>query len=137
MEPPVSINKRGFTLIELLVAIVILSVGLLALLQTVNIALMHNASNMLRSEAIQLADEQMALEMSKPFALISTVPSTKPANVKLISRQVNLTYENYSVVKRGTVVSPNTTNVNVSVSWRYKGQYYSHAVTSMLSKFNY
>jgi type IV pilus assembly protein PilV len=136
MEPPVSTNKRGFTLIELLVAIVILSVGLLALLQTVNIALMHNATNMFRNEAIQIADEQMALEMSKPFALISTVPPNPSANIKIISKQVNLALENYSVVKQGTVVTTNTTRVNVYVSWKSKGQSFSHTITSLLSKFN-
>jgi type IV pilus assembly protein PilV len=136
MEPPVYTNKRGFTLIELLVAVVILSVGLLALLQTVNVALAHNAKNMFRNEAIQLADEQMALELSKPFALISTVPPNPSANIKLIPKQVNLVLENYSVVKQGTVVSPNTTRVGVYVSWKYKGQGYSHTITSMLSKIN-
>ena len=129
-------NKRGFTLIELMVAIIILSVGLLALLQTVNIALMHNATNMFRNEAIQIADEQMALELTKPFAMISTVPPNPSANIKIIPKQVNLALENYSVVKKGTVVTTNTTRVNVYVSWKSKGQSYSHAITSMLSKFN-
>ena len=134
MAQPVFTNKSGFTLIELMVAVVILTVGLLALLQTVNVALMHNAQNMFRNEAIQIADEQMALEMTKPFALISTNAS---ANTKNISKQINLVMENYSVVKQGTAVSTNTTRVNVKVSWKYKGQGYSHAVSSMLSKFNY
>lgn len=126
------INKRGFTLIELLVAIVILSVGLLALLQTVNVALMHNATNMFRNEAIQLADEQMALQMSRPFASVST-----NTNLQVIPKQINLTLKNYSVVMQGTSVTANTTRVAVTVNWKVKGQPYSHAITSMLSKFNY
>jgi len=125
-------SNRGFTLIELLVAIVILSVGLLALLQTVNVALMHNSTNMFRNEAIQLADEQMALEMSKPFASITTGTT----NIRVISKQVNLTLKNYSVVKKGTTVSANTAHVTVNVYWKNKGQPYSHTISSMLSKFN-
>jgi len=131
MEPPVYTNKRGFTLIELLVAVIILSVGLLALLQTVNLALMHNSNNMLRNEAIQLADEQMALQMSRPFASVST--NTK---IQVIPKQVNLVLKNYSVVMQGTSVSANTTRVAVTVKWKVKGQPYSHAITSMLSQFN-
>jgi type IV pilus assembly protein PilV len=57
MEPLVYTNNRGFTLMEVLVAIVILSVGMLALLQTVNVALVHTSTNMLRDEAVQQADE--------------------------------------------------------------------------------
>lgn len=132
MGPIVYTNNRGFTLIELLVSIVILTVGLLGLLQTVNVALVHNSTNMFRNEAIQIADEQMALEMSKPFASVSTT-----LNKKVIQKQVNLAFKNYSVVKKGTAVSTNTTRVQIDVTWKNKGQWYSHTISSMLGKFSY
>ena len=69
---PVNTNNQGFTLIEFLVAIVILMVGLLGLLQTVNYAIVNNTTNQLRQEALLLADERMNLEKSKKFTAIST-----------------------------------------------------------------
>ena len=132
MERAAYSNSRGFTLIELLVAIVIMMVGLLGLLQTVNMALMHNLTNQLRNDAVQVADEQMALEMTKPFALIST----NTANIKIIQRNINNAFKNYSVTKTGTNVSATTKSVVIAVGWKYKGQSYTHSISSMLSQFN-
>lgn len=133
MEPVAHSNNRGFTLIELLVAMVIMMVGLLGLLQTVNLALMHNLTNQLRNEAILVADEQMALEMTKPFALIST---NATANIKVVPRNIAIALKNYSVVKTGANVSVNTKSVAITVGWKYKGQAYTHSISSMLSQFN-
>ncbi len=129
----VSSNRAGFTLVELLAAMVIMMVGLLGLLQTVNVALLHNMTNQLRGDGIQVADEQMALEMTKPFDLIST---NATPNTKTIRRDINLTFKNYSVTRMGTAVSSNTKSVVVTVGWKYKGQSYSHSISSLLSKFN-
>ncbi len=60
-------NGDGFTLVEFLVAIVILSVGLLGLLQALNYSIGHSMSTRLRDEAIMLADERMASEKSRTF----------------------------------------------------------------------
>ena len=50
-------DNRGFTLIEVMVAILIMTIGMLALLQTVNLAIVHNTSNKLRNDGIVFADE--------------------------------------------------------------------------------
>jgi type IV pilus assembly protein PilV len=134
MEPAVYSNKSGFTLIELLVAMFIMTIGLLGLLQSVNVALLHNLSNQLRSEAVLVADEQMALEMTKPFDLIST-NSTTP-NTRAISRNINNAFKNYSVTKTGSNASSNTKSVVIAVKWQYKGQPYTHTISSLLSRYN-
>ncbi len=59
-------NKSGFTLIEFCVAVLIMMVGLMGLLQAVNMATMHNLGTVLRNEAISLADENMV--MTKTFS---------------------------------------------------------------------
>lgn len=129
------LNNSGFTLIELMVGMVIMMVGLLGLLNTVNVALVHNLSNQLRNDAVQVADEQMVLEMAKPFNLIST---NATPNQNYVSRKIYSSFKNYSysIVKTGSNVSDNTKSVVMQVNWKYKGQSYNHSISSLISKFN-
>ena len=60
-------NKSGFTLIELLVSMVIMLVGLLGLLQTVNIAMEYNLKNQMRNEVVRIGDEIMNGMRTQPF----------------------------------------------------------------------
>ena len=52
-----SSSSSGFTLIEVMVAMVITLVGLLGLLQSVNLATEHNIKNALRDEAVQVGED--------------------------------------------------------------------------------
>jgi type IV pilus assembly protein PilV len=133
MELHVNSNKCGFTLIELLVAIVIMSVGLLALLQTVNYALYYNLENQLRQEAMLIADAQMVHEKAKPFAQIST--SLTANTVIRVDRPVNNGFKNFSVARRGTVITGNTKQVEYEVRWKHRNKNYTHSVASLVSQF--
>ena len=132
MERNVFSNRAGFTIIEFLVAIVIMMVGLLALLEMVNVALKQNLTNQLRNEAVMIADGRMALEMTKPFALIST---NATPNTALVSRNVNLAQKTFTVTKSGTLVSNTTKSVDVSVAWTYKNTPSTHSIRSLISSF--
>ena len=123
-------NRAGFTLVEFLVAILIMMVGLLGLLQTVNTSLSHNLANQLRNEAVAVADRQMSLEMAKGFDLVSTT-----AMSTYVSRPVLTGFRNFSVIRSGTSLS-NSKQVNFEVRWSYKGVPYSHQVYGGISKTN-
>jgi len=123
-------NEGGFTLIEFLVAIVILMVGMLALLQSVNLAIEHNLKSQIRNEATVLGDEQMHLELSKPFDLIQT--STSSATVQ---RNILKGFRNFSVVRTGASFS-NSKQVNFTISWRDKNIRQVHETSSVVSKTN-
>jgi len=120
---------NGFTLVEFLVSIVILSVGLLGLLQAINYSIGHSMNTRLRDEAVMLADERMATEKSKKFDAIQT--TTESQVVKLA---VANGFKNYSVVKSAIDVTGNTKTVQVRVGWRYKGRLYSHVISSLVAK---
>ena len=107
-------NNSGFTLVEFLVAIVILMVGLLGLLQTVNYAISHNMVNQLRQEALILGDERMNHEKAKPFAAISTNTRTF-----VVPRAINGAFRNYSVVKTGSALTTQSTNIDFQLFWHY------------------
>lgn len=129
-------NSHGFTLIEFLVAIVILMVGLLGLLQAVNLALQHNLATQFRNEAVTVADEFLSRETAKTFDLISTATSSPSAPLGLFTakRAVSTAFKIYSVERRGADVSSYSKQVNINVIWRHKGTRYQHGSTAIVSK---
>jgi type IV pilus assembly protein PilV len=133
METIVIHNNKGFTLIEFLVAIVILMVGLLGLLQTVNYAIVHNMTNQLRQGAIVLADELMQQETAKRF---DSIPSggTVPVNPKP-RRLINGALHTYDVDISYAEPTMRTKSIALQVSWTYKGQQYQHGMSSYVSQF--
>lgn len=62
-------SRAGFTLVEVMVAVVILLVGLLGLLQSVNIATEQNMKNMFRQEATRLLDNRLMVIKSLPYEM--------------------------------------------------------------------
>lgn len=125
-------NNRGFTLIEFLVAIVILLVGMLGLLQSVNIALEHNMLNQLRNEAVAVADEAMSRELAKPFDLVSTTGGTGMSE-RTVQRRVLTGFKNYSVTRSG-VDMDNSKQVTIDVRWHHKRTGYSHTMHGVISR---
>lgn len=130
METAAICNRRGFTLVEFLVAIVILMVGLLGLLQTVNYAIVHNMTSQLRQTAILVADERMQLEMAKGFGNITLGATNETAQ-----RVVNGSQYTYTVVVTNSAPTARTINVDVRVGWNYKQQSYQHAIVSLISQY--
>lgn len=125
-------NSNGFTLIEFLVALVIMMVGLLGLLQAVNLALNHNLQNDLRNTAVMLGDEKMSDAMKKGYD--SLVVGQRQYST---SRRVLNAMKNYSV---STTVAPvssgkdTSRQVTISVSWRHKNIRYDHGTSGVVSK---
>ena len=131
----VCLNKRGFTLIEFLVAIVILMVGMLGLLQVVNLAYSTNLQNDLRNTAVVLADEEISRELKKGY---DNVINASFRNYT-VSRPMLNAMKNYSVNLTGTQISSGTDSskqVSVLVIWRYKKMRYDHGISAVVSKHN-
>lgn len=125
---PVYSNNSGFTLIEFLVAIVILMVGLLGLLQAVNVSLNHSMQNQLRNEAVNVADSRMSRELAKGFDAVSTTTQNT-----LEQRRVLNSNKNFNVVRTGTQYQ-NSKEVRFQVIWQHKGTQYTHETSGIVSK---
>lgn len=123
-------NESGFTLIELLVATVILSVGLLGLLQAVNMGIENNMTTQFRNEATSVADTLMTAEQARPFDQLSSSGKFS------VSRSHRLIFKNYSVAKTTSTVSSLTKSLQFQVSWTYKGRKFSHSISSLITKSN-
>ncbi|MDD2733494.1 MAG: prepilin-type N-terminal cleavage/methylation domain-containing protein [Desulfuromonadaceae bacterium] len=126
------INKNsGFTLIEFLVAIVILMIGLLGMLSGVNLAIEKTVETSLRNEAITLADERMMHKRAKAFSALSTGTTNAPQSET--SRFFRGVYKNYSVQEIVTQSTPNSKEIILNVSWKFKNRKSTHSISSFVS----
>lgn len=124
------LNKRGFSLVELLVAMAITTIGLLGLLQGINLALESNAKNLYRVEASSVGEEVLARAKGMPFASIST-PGT---GTTFVPRKIRAVFRNFSVTRQVVTISDKTKQIQVGVVWHYKGGRYEQNVTTMVSR---
>ena len=129
-------NIKGFTLIEFLVAIVLLMVGMLGLLQTITVALHTNLENILRTEAVMLADDEMMRIRAKTFGAISTTTlGFYP------QRNIRGVLKNYSVREMVSAVTttdlgvPRSKQVDIDVIWKVKNKRSTHSVSTIISSF--
>jgi type IV pilus assembly protein PilV len=126
------LNNGGFTLVELMVAMLITLVGLVGLLQSVNIAMEHNLRNQLRDEAVAVGEKIMSFQMVRPYTQLST------SHIPLLNSQLRsgaIQYRMSCNANPSTATSPTPpeTLVTVTVKWNYKGVPYRHQVRSMRS----
>jgi prepilin-type N-terminal cleavage/methylation domain-containing protein len=117
-------DDKGFTLIEVMVAVMIMAIGLLALLQTVNLAIAVNRGNQLRTDAIIFADQTAG------SARVTSLANWTDLN-RIEQHTNNLGFVNYSVV---TITTPIPTSAArdllVRVAWRDKGVRKTHTLTT-------
>jgi type IV pilus assembly protein PilV len=131
MEPIVNLDSRsGFTLIEFCVAVLIMMVGLLGLLQAVNMTSVHNLGSLLRNEAISVADEQMVLTKASVFD--SATFTALAATSGQVNRKARGGFNNYSVNRTVAATSTNSREVAVRVSWRFKGNRFNHIISTLV-----
>lgn len=122
-------NKCGFTLIEVLAAMVIMMVGLLGLLQSINAAIDHNTRNHLRDEATSIGERAMSQLRAKPYDMIS-------ASYPLLSMPSTLrgVAKSYQVKRLSTNISTDSKELQVIVTWKYRNMSTQHLVKSIRTR---
>lgn len=131
--PAVLPSDKGFTLIEVVMAILILMVGMLGLLQAINLATEVNLRNQLREESVYVGERVMNELRGRGFDSISATYRSYSTQSKLrgVSRK-------YGVQRSSIVLStqnslPVTKQLEVIVSWSYKGVGYQNRVVTPIS----
>lgn len=112
--------ESGFTLIEVLMAMLVLTVGLLGLLQSVNISYEHNLRKRFRDEAVALAEEQ--LDHMRQHAKLDPM-TTATCTIGGMSRQ-------YQVTRTRDAIGASD-KLTVAVRWGFKNVSTTHEIYSI------
>lgn len=134
-------DSNGFTLIEVMVAILILMVGMLGLLQAINLATEVNIRNQVREEAVYTANRVMSEMRGRVFdniSVASPVTATYTYGTYLLPSKIRGASRSYSVTRKSRVLSTVdgkdvTKELTVVVAWSYKGVGYQNQVVAPIS----
>lgn len=124
-------NNKGFSLVEALVAIFLVAIILLGLLSALVVVYQHSTENLIRDEAVKIANEYAEKYRNMELNSIPTNTS-QPIQEQRNIRNAQITY-NINVTSSFV---PNTNNkikrVQITVSWTYKGKNYSHTIETLV-----
>jgi type II secretory pathway pseudopilin PulG len=123
-------NNKGASLVEILIALALSAIVFTALIQSSLFAMNMNLINVLRDEAVSVAELRMSEAKNTEFAALVSDAATQP--VLRDFRGI----KNFQYDTRVTVNTLGTDNkqVNVSVQWNWRGKSYSHAITTVVGK---
>lgn len=121
-------DKTGFTLVEVMIALVVVLVVFLALMQTALVGIDSNMINILRDEAVSIADERMSAHRNVPFDNVTDtngtpnnpgnfVPDTPPQIQRDIRNINNFTF---TLEKRVDDLGSDVKMVEIRVTWDWK-----------------
>lgn len=118
-------KSSGMSLVEVMIAMVILLFVALALMQTVTVAIDANMKNALMDEAVKVAGQSMSRmrNVSDPTTEVVNPPL---AEVRLV-RNASIRY----LLTNTVTASGDLSIVNTTVSWTWKGQTYTHLVSTI------
>jgi type IV pilus assembly protein PilV len=116
-----------------MVAVVIIMVGMLGLLQAINVAMEHNLKNHMRDEAVYMGEKYMNELKGRGFDNISATYALVSVPSRIRGGRGSLTVERSSTVLPPGAATPTTKQLTVVVKWKYKGAEYENRVMSPVS----
>jgi len=128
------LNKRGFSQIEIMISLVLLLLVFLALAQTALVSIDSNMTNILRDEAVSIAEMSMNETRSIPFDNLVASNNTVNRNFR------NIPAFQYTVTRTVTDLNLNNKQVDITVTWDWKertvanGNPYTHSITTIVRK---
>jgi prepilin-type N-terminal cleavage/methylation domain-containing protein len=154
---------RGLTLVEVMIALTVVLVVFLALMQTALVCIDSNMINTLRSEAVNIAEMRMNEARNAPFtSLVSDTgspssnydsscdsgcndcPPTGFSTGECRCRDVrsisdfkfctNLTCTEFGGDGNCATDDSDNKQVNITVGWKWKGENYTHRITTVRGK---
>ena len=122
------LNKKGVSLVEMMIALVILLLVFLALMQGALLSIDSNLRNALRDEAVNIAEQRLTDLRNKPFdhADLNAGAVTETA-IPGTFRDMTIQF-----TPTRTIVDHTTSkDITVSVAWTWKGENFTHTVTTI------
>lgn len=120
-------DNGGFTLIEVMIAILIMMVGMIGILQSLNVAMEHNLKNQMRDQGVHVGEKVLNEMRGHEFGFPFTNQTTIPMNIRGIPSR-------YTVDRTVTSLGGATEQYDVTVRWTYKGRPFQNRVVTVRSK---
>lgn len=122
-------DNGGFTLIEVMVAILIMMVGMIGVLQSLNVAMEHNLKNQMRDQGVYLGEKVLNDMRGQAFDATAVFynQTTIPVNIRGLPSR-------YTVDRTVTPLGKDTTQYEVTVGWTYKGRGFQNRVVTVRSR---
>ena len=135
-------SVTGLTLIEVLIAALITLILFFALMQSALLSIEMNAKNLLRDEAVRIAEERTSDARDEPFDTLADdpVPIVCPvagfpfANGVLIPRELRNITLNYCTNRTVTALGSDNKQVEIRVDLDWKGEAYKHSILTIVGR---
>jgi prepilin-type N-terminal cleavage/methylation domain-containing protein len=158
MERSVSLNNRGLTLVEIMIALTLLLFVSMAMMQTALVGIGANMQNVLRDEAVRIAETRMndtrnlQFDQSGDQLVSDTADAIADAGFAIVSCQappvsdatpypvvVQGKFRNMAPVSFGTRrtvtdLDGDHKQVSILVRWEYRNVCYSHQVNALIKR---
>jgi Tfp pilus assembly protein PilV len=118
----------GLTLVEVMIALVIVPLVFLALMQTALVSIEANTVNLLREEAVSIAEMRMNQSRNLPFDSLVSDASSVPVTRNIRNITGGFTFNTLMAV---TDLGGDNKQVNIAVTWQWKGNPYTHSITTI------
>lgn len=122
------IREKGFTLVEVMIALVVVLVVFLALMQTALVGIDSNMINVLRDEAVSIAEQRMNEARNTAFDSLGAGSETVTRNLR------NIANFPYTVTRTVADLNADNKQVDITVRWAWKGNPYAHSITTILRR---
>ena len=138
-------NSKGVTLVEVMISLVILLLVSLALMQTALVSIDANMNNVLRDEAVSIAEQRMNEVRSVPFdtlssdAVLITTPNDCPATFTVGTR-IQRNFRNIIAkdfctnMTVASGVTGDARRVDIQVIWKWKGEDFIHTISTVIRR---
>lgn len=140
-------NKKGLTLVEVLIAMVVLLLVFLALMQTALVSINANMTNVLRDEAVGIAEMRMSEYRNASFDSLTDTNGASNSlgsfvsDPPVVQRNVrNISNFTFTVTKRIDDISTDNKQIDIKVSWDWKentaanNSPYTHTISTLLRR---
>ncbi len=123
-------DKKGFSLVEVMIALVVSLLVFLALMQTALVGIDSNMTNILRDEAVRIAEERMNEARNTLFDSLSSdaVPQMVTRNFR------NIAVFSYTTNMNVNVLNVDLRQVDINVQWTWKGEPYNHTISTIVRR---
>ncbi|MBF0540295.1 MAG: prepilin-type N-terminal cleavage/methylation domain-containing protein [Nitrospirae bacterium] len=139
-------NNKGLSLIEVIVSLLIMTVMLLGLCQTIVVSISTNMQNVFRNEAVNVAEARMNGVLIDTLGTAHDGLRNIPyANIPAAAGAFNVTRTfrgsaamTYTVTTIATSITDVVTStisayqITVSITWSYKGLTYTHSTMTVI-----